>query len=54
MEIKENRPNNCYCKPCGSLHRSQFSITCSLLILKGRISRELSVNIMKKMLTLNT
>ena len=51
MEIKESRSNSYYCRPGGSLHRSQFSINYKLPILKGRI---FSVNITNKIPTLNT
>ena len=49
MEIEESRPTKCYWKLCDSLGRSQFSKTCKLLILKGKISRGLSANFMKKL-----
>ena len=54
MEIKESKPRNYYSRPCGSLHRSQFSITCKLLIIKGRTSWGLSIDIMNKMYKQNT
>ena len=54
MEIKESRPKNYYWRPCGSLHRNQFSITCKPLIIKDRISWGLSIDIMNKMYKLNT
>ena len=53
MEIAESRPNTCYYRPCGSLCKSQFAITCKFLILKGIISWGLSINIMDKMPQLN-
>ena len=54
MEIKESRPKNYYWRPRGSLYRNQFSITCKLLIIKGRNSWGLSTDIMNKMYQLNT
>ena len=54
MEIKESRSNRYYYRPGGSLHRSQFSITYKLLILKGRILWGFPVNITNKIPTLNT